>query len=178
MPVCETTQLAVRRSFDPVRSRHSINGVTHVLHCHHYLTLYTQLAEDCAFLDGRKLLREVCEDTFYGVLSAYYEENGIHSPEARIAIGEQYFSFSGLGQMKVTCAGCGGGEVELSASHVDAGWIRKWGQRDHAVNYITCGYLAALFAAVYGTGRRSYLVNETASIVNGAPCSRFTVVAN
>lgn len=177
MPVKEMTELVVKRSFDPVRSRHSINGVTHVLHCHHYLTLYTQLAEDCGFLDGRKLLREVSEDTFYAVLTDYYRAHGVESMGERIAIGEQYFAFSGLGQMKVTCAGSGGGEVVLPTSHVDAGWIKKWGKREQAVNHVTCGYLAAMFAAVIGTGRRSFHVNEVASIVAGAECSRFAVVA-
>lgn len=178
MPVNKKTELIIERTFDPVRSRHNINGVTHVLHCHHYLTLYTQLAEDCAFLDGKKLLREVSEDAFFHILSDYYRKQGIATIADRVLIGEQYYAFSGLGQLKVACAGAGGGEVELLTSHLDAGWIRKFGKRDQAVNYVTCGYVTALFAAVFGLKPRSFSANEVASIVAGAERSRFEVVAN
>ena len=178
MAINKKTELIIERSFDPLRSRHSINGVTHVLHCHHYLTLYTQLADDCALLDARKLLKDACEDAFFGLLSDYYRKNGVESVVDRIDIGEQYYAFSGLGQMKVMCAGSDSGEVELLTSHVDAGWIKKWGKRDRPVNYATCGYVAALFAAAFGLKPRSYSVSETASIVSGAERSRFAVVAN
>jgi DNA-binding response OmpR family regulator len=34
-----------------------------VLHCHHYPTLYTQLAEDCGMLDGFGFLEELKQDS-------------------------------------------------------------------------------------------------------------------
>lgn len=65
----------------------------------------------------------------------------------------------------------------MSSSHIDQAWLRKWGQRPMPVNFVGQGYLAALFAAVYGRPVRSYTVNEYASIVAGAEQSLFAVVA-
>lgn len=173
----KTIELCIERKFDPVRCRHILNGTTHVLHCHHYATLYTRLAEDCAMLDGKKLLREVAEDTIYDFLVQYYSDHGIESPADRIAIAEQYYSFTGLGQMRVVCAGPDSAEVDLIHSHMDEGWIKKWGQRDKPVNHISCGFVAGMLAAAFGKSRRSFLVTEAASIVSGAKCSRLIAVA-
>jgi hypothetical protein len=154
-----------------------MNGQVSVLHCHHYATLYSQLADDCGMLDGKKLLAECTEDTFYHTLTSYYAEHGIGNIEDRIAIAEQYYAASGLGKMKVVCAGPESGVVELAHSHIDEGWIKKWGKRDKPVNFITCGYIAAVFSAVFGQEKRSFAVTETASIITGAERSQFNVVA-
>lgn len=178
MAVASKTELIVDRRFDPKRYRHSVNGATHVLHCHHYTTLYTQLAEDCGMLDGKKLLREVTEDSILEVLRNYYREHEIESIADRITIAEQYFAFTGLGKMKVTCAGPESGEVALLHSHLDEGWIKKFGRREEPVNHIGSGYVTALFSAVFDRPARSYSAIETESIVSGASRSTFVVVAS
>ncbi len=33
--------IIAERTFDPSRCRHYINEVTSVMHCHHYVSLYT-----------------------------------------------------------------------------------------------------------------------------------------
>lgn len=171
-------RLALDRAFDPKTCRHYLNDTMHVLHCHHYATLYSQLADDCSILDAKKLLAECAEDSFYGVLMAYYEDHGITDIVDRIAVAEQYFAAAGLGKMEVVCAGPDGGDVELIHSHVDEGWIRKWGQREDPVNFIGQGYVAALFCAAFGKPVRSFAVTEVASIVAGAERSAFQVVSN
>jgi hypothetical protein len=175
MAITKKTELIIEREFDPVRCRHTVNGRTSVLHCHHYISLYTQLAEDCGMLDARKLLKEVTEDTFYDVLSAYYKKHDLAGLGDRISIGEQYYAFCGLGQMNVLAAGPESGEVELIHSHADAGWIKKWGPREKPVNYVTCGYIAGLFAAAFDLAPRSFEAREMASIVAGAERSLFVV---
>ncbi|MBN1346125.1 MAG: hypothetical protein JXQ73_25785 [Phycisphaerae bacterium] len=177
MAVIKKTEIVLDHKFDPKACRHSLGGATYVLHCHHYATLYTQLADDCGMLDGKKLLAEVSGDVFGRELSRYYECHGIEDIADRIAIAEQYYAVAGLGQMKVICAGPEGGEVELLHSHVDEGWIKKWGKRDKPVNFITCGYIAGVFAAVFDRDPRTYQVGETDSIVTGADRSKFQVVA-
>ena len=122
------TDLMIDRRYDARGARHTLNGVTHVLHCHHYLSLYTQLAEDCGMLDGPKLLAEVAEDSFHQFLSHYYRDHSISCAADRIALAEQYYAFTGLGRMKVLSAGPDAGVVELDHSHVDAGWEKKWGR--------------------------------------------------
>ena len=82
----------------------------------------------------------------------------------------------GLGKLQVVCGGSDSGEVELHHSHVDQGWIKKWGKRDKPVNSIGAGYIAALFAAGFDLPPRAFAVTETASIVSGAPRSVFNIV--
>ena len=175
MAINNKTELVVERRYDPRLGRHTINGTVHVLHCHHYLTLYTQLAEDVGMLDGRKLLVEVSEDAFRPALAAFWNGQGSGLAD-RIALAEQYYALAGLGKMRVVAAGEDLGRVELEHSHLDAGWLKKWGGRDKPVNHVTCGYLAALFAGLFGTPPRSWKVNEARSIVAGAERSVFVAV--
>jgi predicted hydrocarbon binding protein len=81
-----------------------------------------------------------------------------------------------MGALKVVSAGPDYGEVELSSSHLDQGWIKKWGKCDKPVNHIVRGFIASLFATALNRPRRTYGVKETASIVSGAPQSKFVVV--
>jgi len=170
--------LELNRKFDPKSCRHLNNGQVSVLHCHHYASLYSQLADDCGMLDAKKLLAEVAEDTVYQTLHDYYKANDVTDIADRVAIAEQYYAAAGMGRMKILCAGPDSGEVELTSSHVDEGWIKKWGNRDKPVNFITSGYISGAFSAIFGKLARSFAANETASIVAGAPASRFEVAAN
>lgn len=163
------------RSFDPRHCRHIIEGRVTVLHCHHYSTLYTQLADDCSLLDARGLLARAAAETFYPLLAAFQAKHGITAVADRIAAAERYYAFSGLGRLKVVAAGPDSGEAELERSHVDEGWIRKWGRRDKPVNFITQGFLAAVFAAVFDGRPEQYAVKEIASIVAGQPRSCFLI---
>lgn len=172
------TELVLNKEFDAKSCRHKIDGNTVVLHCHHFATLYTQLAMDCSMLDAKVLLAECSEDVWAEFLSGYYCAHGISSTAERIALAEQTYAASGLGKMRVACAGPESGEVTIEHSHVDEGWINKWGKNDTPVNFIGAGFIAALFAAVFDKPVRSYFATETQGIVCGAPCSRFTVVVN
>lgn len=170
-------ELLLNKEFDAKTRRHRIDGRTVVMHCHHYATLYTQLAMDCSFLDAKTLLAECSEDAWHSFLSDYYKTNGISSLKDRIAIGEQIYATAGLGKMRVNCAGMDSGEVTLEHSHVDEGWIKKWGKCDQPVNFIGAGFIAGLFAAIFDKPVRSFIAIEKESIVSGATCSRFVVVA-
>jgi len=176
MTTFEKTELQLRHDYDPGRCRHFIDGTVSVLHCHHYATLYCQLADDVSMLDGKRLLAECAEDIFLDVLRTYFERRSIDALAERIAIAEQYYATSGMGSLKVVFAGPESGEVELFHSHVDEGWVKKWGTRSAPVNFITWGYVAALFSAVFGQPARRFRVTETASIVSGAERSKLVVV--
>ena len=176
MAVTNKNEMILGRKFDPKTCRHSMNGRVQVLHCHHYATLYTQLADDCGMLDGARLLADVAEDTFYDSLTNYYKQHNVTELADRISLAEQSYSVAGLGQIKITCASPDSGEAELTHSHIDQGWIAKWGKRDKPVNFITCGYISGLFSAIFDKPRRSYSVFETQSIVSGAETSRFEAV--
>lgn len=173
----ENVHLTTQHKFDPVECRHYLNGQLSVLHCHHYAALYSRLAADVGFLDGKKLLTECAEDSFYEMLKNYFATHSDISIKDILDLGSRYYSLIGMGNMQVSYAGSDRGEVVLSSSHIDSGWLIRMGQQhDKPVNYITAGYIAALFSLAYGLMPRSFDVEESESIVMGGECSRFRVV--
>ena len=173
MAVVVKNQVNYDHAFDRNTKRHTINGVQSVLHCHHYTSLYTQLALDAG---ETELLKECARESFREVLGSYFTNNpSVESLQAKVDIGCQYYALLGLGKMVVNFLGSESGEVELLASHTDSGWMKKWGKYDRPVNYISAGYIEAMFEAVLGLGPRSFEAVESRSIVKGAETSKFKV---
>jgi hypothetical protein len=168
--------LNLTHRFDPGSCRHYIGDLVSVLHCHHYATLFTQLAIDAKDLvDGTKILREVTEDVVHGVLTKYYAQSSINDSQERLDIGRQLYAFYGLGKMAFVAPAASGGTVEMSTTHVDEGWIKKWGKAKMPVNYIGTGFIAGLFAAAFDKPVRTYKVVEKQSRVMGADKSVFAI---
>jgi hypothetical protein len=159
--------LKVDFTFDKKTYRHYMNGFLSVMHCHHYLCLTSKLAMDHDDLGGTIILMEVAEDTIRPLFDDYFQKNGVDSFKDRILIGIEYYSVMGLGKMKVS-ANETGGQVQLLRSHVDQGWLKKWGKNQEHVNFFTRGYIAAMFAAALDKPARSVEVIETESIVTGS----------
>lgn len=173
MAVVIKNEVKYNHHFDQKTKRHSINGVQSVFHCHHYMALYAQLAVDAG---ETELLKECSRDSFRKVLDTYFSENPcIDTIQTKVDIACQYYALFGLGKMNVVFLGDESGEVELLASHTDDGWKKKWGQYDKPVNYLTAGFIEALFESVLGFAPRSFSAIETQSIVMGADKSTFKI---
>jgi len=164
--------LILEHRFDPRSNRHFLNGVVSVYHCHHYTTLYTQLALDST---ETELLQGVAEETFFKILNSYFKKYDITYIYEKFELACKYYAAVGLGKMEVVFAGELSGQVKLLKSHVDEGWIKKWGKYDKPVNYIGAGFIGAMFAAVFNTPIKSFRVIEWESIVMGAEQSVFNV---
>ncbi len=169
-------EVEINARYDAKTNRHYWNDKFIVLHCHHYTTLFTQLAMDAEFMDGKRLIAECAEDSFHDMLGSYFAARPGLSAADMLRLGCDYYSAIGMGRMEVACWGADSGEVVLHSSHIDQGWVKKWGTHDKPVNHITRGYVAALFSVVAGLPTRRFEVCETDSIVSGAGASRFTVV--
>ncbi|MCP4150758.1 MAG: hypothetical protein GY757_23635 [bacterium] len=160
-------------SFDNKTYRHYINGFLSVLHCHHYLCLTSKMAEDFEAIGGQKILQESAEDSIRPILDDYLHKNTVVSFEEKLTVGAHYYSVMGLGKMRIRVREPNG-EVELLRSHIDQGWIQKWGKYHKHINFFTCGYIAAIFAAATDNVARSYKVTEINSIVTGSETSLFS----
>ena len=168
----ETMQLEKKdfisdHQFDKESCRHSLNDFQTVLHCHHYMTLTTQMAEDAEFLDGTNVLMTTMEDTTYRVLHHYYTKHNINNLWEKISIAEQYYSVFGLGQIKFKHVGDYSATVDVLHSHIDEGWIKKWSKRNKPVNYIGRGFIQGAMCLFNDKPIRSYQSEETKSIVKG-----------
>lgn len=169
-------EMIAERRFDSSRCRHYVNEITSVLHCHHYACLYTQLADDAGdMFDGHKILYDASEETFYPILRDYFNQQDINKVEDRINIVEQYWAFAGMGKLIISNVTLEGGTAEMPYSHVDAGWIKKWGHREQPVNFIGRGFLAAAFASIFNLPSGSYAVSEEKSIVANNKKSEFSI---
>lgn len=163
-------KINVQHKFNKNTCRHELMGLQSVLHCHHYMTLTTQMAEDSNdLLGGVDILISSMEDTMFKVLSNYFKKNKITTLKQKIAVVESYFSFCGLGQMKIQHYGEFSCEVELLHSHIDEGWVQKWKQRAKPVGYINRGYLQGALKAIDG---KKWASREGQTIVSGAKSSK------
>lgn len=173
MAIIKKNTIEYQHHFDKKTNRHYINGILSVLHCHHYTCLYTQLALDA---EETALLKECARESFRELLEHYLETHpAISTLEEKISIASQYYSLLGLGQLKVTYMGLYSGQVELPFSHTDSGWVKKWGTYDKPINYISGGYIEALFEVCLELPAASFEAVEEQSIVMGATRSIFKV---
>jgi hypothetical protein len=168
--------MAFKRDFslDENTYRHYLNGHPVVMHSHHYLALITKLAEDLAAVDGPQILADAVEDSMRAIFEDFFEKNDIGDLKDKSAVCTEYFSTFGLGKIAIN-GNEHGGEAQLSRSHLDEGWLMKWGEHDKPINHFTRGYVAAIFAALFGHPPRSYRVTETAAMVTGEDQSVFVV---
>ncbi len=168
--------LLVKRETDS-NLRHLINGIHSVYHCNHYISLFTQLADDAKLLQGSTLLANAAAESFYEVFFSYFQENQIPTFQDKINIIEQYFSFSGLGQLKLllTENEPDAGKATMTCSHIDTAWLKKWSSRPEPVNFIGHGFIKAACALLFETKLAAFVVDETESIVAGASKSVFQI---
>ena len=166
--------LELKHTFDEKTYRHFLNGFNIVLHCHHYMGLTTKLSEDFDDIGGTKILAETTEDTIRPILDEYVKTHAIAAGDARLKMAAEFYSVMGMGKMEAS-GSADAGKVSLSKSHVDQGWVKKWGNSPKPVNHFTRGYIAAMYAAAFDKPARSYKVTETEAIVTGKPASSFAV---
>ncbi len=164
-------------TMDDTTFRHFLNGHCVVMHSHHYLALVTRLVEELGEIDGTRVLTDVVEESMREIFDDYIAKHGLTSPQERGAVGKEYYSALGLGKLQVSGDG-NRGEVRLLRSHLDEGWVRKWGTHDRPVNHFTRGFIAAMFGAAFNAPVGSFRVTEEASIAAGAPEGKFVVVRN
>ena len=76
--------------------------------------------------------------------------------------------FTGVGRYAATAV--------MEYSHIDEGWLKKWGGRDKPVNFFTCGFVAAVAALANNKPPRSFSTKENKSLVCGDEVSEFKAV--
>lgn len=172
----KTNELKLEHHFDEQRCRHSLNNTVYVLHCHHYATLYSQLADDAKDLGGAQLLRQAAELSFHPQLKELFVRQDATDIRSRVTVIEEYWRSMGMGLLSIQNVGTMSAFAVMKRSHVDEGWIKKWGKRDEPVNFIGQGYLNASLAVLYELPPGSFSTIEEVSIVSGAEASRFTIV--
>jgi hypothetical protein len=176
MAIEKSVEFEIDHKFDPIKNRHFLNGECTVIHCHHYATLYTQLALDAKDFEGVRHLVETSEDVFFGILETYYKEKGITDLEDKIEIAQQYWQASGMGIIRFTGVGKYEVTAEMDYAHLDEGWLKKWGGSDRPINFFTVGFVAAVAALANNRAPRSFRAEEIKSLACGDEKSEFKAV--
>jgi hypothetical protein len=164
------------QGFDASTNQRLFGGVASIMHCHHYLALIAQLADDATLFDGTRLLQFSAESVLGGILRRYYTEHSITVLAHRISLAEQYWQITGMGLLVFDCVGTSSARARMEQSQLDESWIEKFGRRQQPVNFVGQGYIAGALAAFYDLPNGSFRVTETASLVAGAPASRFAAL--
>ncbi|MBU1219867.1 hypothetical protein KKF34_05690 [Myxococcota bacterium] len=163
--------------FDDTTFSQKAYGQDMVMHCHHYMSLVTALSDQLESINAVKILRESAEDSIRTFLDAYFTQNNINSSTEKLATAKELYSVLGLGKFEVS-GNDAGGEIQMKRSHVDEGWVQKFGKSSKFINHFSCGFAAAMFAAAFGKSARSYNAFETASIAMGDSEGKIVVKAN
>ncbi len=165
-------QLQLQREFKEGQKRHYLNGILTVIHCHHYSSLMTQLADDARGWNAPELLKDAFAEATYETLDKYFKEHNIQDIQSKVAVAEEYFRIFGLGKLQLNIEKK---FAELVFSHIDEGWQSKWGSSEYPVNFVGQGFIAAAFALITGSALSSVKVQEIQSIVCGAATSQFNI---
>src|SRR3989339_1192779 len=120
-------------TFNKNNNRHYLNNWCTVLHCHHYATLMTQLALYADQFKGEQILKQTSEDVFYAVLADYFSGNDIQKKEDKVSIARDYYRFIGMGLIDFVETG-NTIQAKMEYSHIDEGWLKKWGNYKKPVN--------------------------------------------
>lgn len=167
----------MNEQFDKDNCRYYLNGCSTVLHSHHFISLYSQLADDAEDFQGVYHLKRAAEETFYEVLANYFKAHGIETLEKKVSVVEDYWLTVGMGKIKVESVGRHSVTMQMVSSHVDQGWTEKWGITDKPINFITQGFVSAAAALFLNRPSRSFSVREIASLACGEPVSILKAIA-
>jgi len=110
------------------------------------------------------------------VLDNYFQQKCVDTVNEKVALAEQYWQVVGMGLISFTAIGKYAATAVMEYSHLDEGWLKKWGGRDKPVNFFTCGYVAAVAALLNNKSPRSFTVKEIKSLVAGDDVSEFKAV--
>ncbi len=157
-------EIQIKSKLEAKSKKRYLNGISSVLHCHHFITLYTQLAMDA---EETNLLEEVAQDNFYDVLNKYFVEHNISDLQEKAEISCQYYSVLGLGTIDIKYISESSAEIVSKNSHIDKGWVMKWGNNDKAVNFIGRGYISAMLSVILAKPIGTFKTYEIKSIVKG-----------
>ena len=164
----------INHFFNSKNNRHFLNGMCAVLHCHHYATLTTQLAMDAKHFNGENKLYETAEECFHRALNRYFQEHAVREANDKIAVAKDYWRIIGMGLVDFSYRNSVLA-AKMDYSHIDEGWLKKWGKSDKPVNIITSGFIAAVASLVNDKPLGWYRVFETKSLVMGDEVSEFVV---
>jgi hypothetical protein len=79
------------------------------------------------------------EEAFYLVLKKILHHSFDRNDEDKIAVAEKYYSSVGMGPDCHTSFSDKGGEAILARSHVEEGWMKKFGKSSEAVDFLRRG---------------------------------------
>jgi hypothetical protein len=167
----------IDQRYDKEHCRYYLNGFSTVMHSHHFISLYTQLADDAVDFQGVYHLKRAAEETFYEVMADYFNTHKIDTLAEKVSVVEDYWQTVGMGKIEVKSVGRYSVTMEMSSSHIDDGWMEKWGTTNKPINFISQGFASAVAALFLNRPPRSFSVREIESLACGDDVTRLKAIA-
>lgn len=167
--------LDLRHYYDETTSQHFHRNFKVVLHCHHYMAAFIDLAKEFEGDGGPETMMNSAANAFGSFLRLYYLNEGIRDVQERVKIAEQYWKAIGMGLITIETNDSSRAVASMDYSHVDEGWLKKGKRTMSPINFITQGFLRGMMQAVYGGRAQDYKITETNSLALGARKSEFVV---
>jgi hypothetical protein len=150
--------------FDEQHNSITIGGEAMIFHCHHYINYLQRSLLDADYIDSRRFLIGSAADAVHHQLKSLCE--GLSLDDAKTMAEESYKAF-GYGLIDLSGMNETGVELTTYKSFFSKTWEMKFGQSDKPVDYYTTGFLAAVFAVLYGHDLSAIHAEQTTCMACG-----------
>ncbi len=167
-----------KRSFDANECKHYLEDQYFVLHCHHYNTLTHRALTATPYIDGKAFIFRCVRDDFYENLSKVAQNKGLRSGADVLKMAQEFYAYTGLGQIDLGGLTASGGTVVSSHSHLATGYLNKWGPQSAPVDDFGRAFAAAVCAVAFGLNVQQCHAEQTHCIACGAKECIFRVTVS
>lgn len=150
--------------FDEQHNSITVGGEAMIFHCHHYINYLQRSILDADYIDSRRFLIGSAADAVYHQLKSLCA--GLSIDDAKLMAEEAYKAF-GYGLIDLSGMTESGVELSTYKSFFAKTWVLKFGESQKPVDYYTTGYLAAVFAVLYGHSLSDIHAEQTTCMAVG-----------
>ncbi|MCK5545257.1 MAG: 4-vinyl reductase [Desulfobulbaceae bacterium] len=131
-------------------------------HCHHYNCGLLRAIEEIPGIDGHGIITETAAEEFFTAFKKILTHEAKPVPlDKAIEGASDLYRLMGFGRLDFSELTAQGGIAYADSSYYAMSWLAKYGRRDTAVCYFTCGFIAGILGVIFDAGPHTYEVKET-----------------
>ena len=131
-------------------------------HCHHYNCGLLKAIEEIDGIDGHGVIAETAAEEFFAAFKQILAHKSKPvPPDKALQEASDLYRLMGFGRLNLSKLTAQGGIAHADSSYYAVSWLAKYGRRDTAVCYFTCGHIAGILGVVFDAGPHTYKVKET-----------------
>ena len=159
-------------AFDEDHNFLEVAGEAMIFHCHHYLANLLKTILDADYIDSRPFLVGSAADAVYNQLSCLCD--GLDETESK-KMAEDVYKCFGYGLINLSGMDENGVDLTTSKSFFSKTWQIKFEKSAKPIDYYTVGFLAAVYAVIYGKSLAEIDAEQTRCMACGDDLNRFSI---